>query len=91
MITGFHPATAGTVTVEGKGVPEQLDEVYALMGNCPQHDLLWDILTGREHLMVCLRGDSLELRFIDGSILSFDFGHESFFLFTYWSQIHPSL
>jgi hypothetical protein len=27
-----------------------MDAIYSLMGVCPQHDLLWDTLTGREHL-----------------------------------------
>lgn len=26
-------------------------DIYATMGVCPQHDLLWDTLTGREHLL----------------------------------------
>jgi len=28
-----------------------MDAIYSLMGVCPQHDLLWETLTGREHLM----------------------------------------
>jgi hypothetical protein len=27
-----------------------MDAIYSLMGVCPQHDLLWETLTGREHL-----------------------------------------
>jgi ABC-type multidrug transport system ATPase subunit len=28
-----------------------MDAIYSLMGVCPQHDLLWETLTGREHLL----------------------------------------
>ena len=27
-----------------------MSSIYAMMGVCPQHDVLWDQLTGREHL-----------------------------------------
>jgi ABC-type multidrug transport system ATPase subunit len=29
---------------------EQMDEVREFMGVCPQHDVLFDLLTPREHL-----------------------------------------
>ena len=32
--------------IEGLDVQSDMDAVYALMGACPQHDLLWDGLTG---------------------------------------------
>jgi hypothetical protein len=28
-----------------------MEYIYSIMGVCPQHDLLWDTLTGREHLL----------------------------------------
>ena len=28
-----------------------MDAVYTMMGVCPQDNLLWDTLTGREHLL----------------------------------------
>jgi ABC-type multidrug transport system ATPase subunit len=28
-----------------------MDAIYHLMGVCPQHDLLWETLTGYEHLL----------------------------------------
>lgn len=30
---------------------QDMGSVYSLMGACPQHDLLWSGLTGREHLL----------------------------------------
>ncbi|CAM8982274.1 unnamed protein product [Rhodiola kirilowii] len=29
----------------------EMNSVYTRMGVCPQHDLLWETLTGREHLL----------------------------------------
>lgn len=42
---------AGTATVEGLDVRSDMADIYAIMGVCPQHDLLWETLTGREHLL----------------------------------------
>ena len=51
MITGFYQATSGSVEIAGLSVPRDMSKVYQLMGVCPQHDLLWPQLTGREHLL----------------------------------------
>lgn len=34
--------------IEGFDISRDMDSVYALMGACPQHDLLWDGLTGEQ-------------------------------------------
>ncbi len=43
--------SAGTATVEGLDIRSDMADIYAMMGVCPQHDLLWETLTGREHLL----------------------------------------
>ncbi|KAF8065710.1 ABCA3 [Scenedesmus sp. PABB004] len=50
MLVGLLPPSAGTALVGGHDITAAMDAVYALMGVCPQHDLLWDCLTGAEHL-----------------------------------------
>lgn len=50
MMTGFLEPTAGTGIVEGHDIHTDMPAIYKLMGVCPQHDLLWDQLSGREHL-----------------------------------------
>ena len=50
MLTGLYRATAGTATVFGQDTLEDVDEVRKLMGVCPQHDVLFDLLTPEEHL-----------------------------------------
>ncbi|KAJ9677375.1 hypothetical protein PVL29_022384 [Vitis rotundifolia] len=41
----------GTAFVEGLDIRTDMDGIYTSMGVCPQHDLLWETLTGREHLL----------------------------------------
>ena len=53
-LTGVLPATAGEAVVQGHSITHLggLDRVRGLMGVCPQFDVLWDNLTGREHLLL---------------------------------------
>ena len=50
MLTGLYRASYGTATVFGQDILEDVDEVRKLMGVCPQHDVLFDLLTPEEHL-----------------------------------------
>ncbi|VVB17385.1 unnamed protein product [Arabis nemorensis] len=51
MMTGLVKPTSGTGLVQGLDICNDMDRVYTSMGVCPQHDLLWETLTGREHLL----------------------------------------
>ncbi|CAK7322852.1 unnamed protein product [Dovyalis caffra] len=51
MMIGLTTPSSGTAYVEGLDIRTQMDWVYTSMGVCPQHDLLWETLTGREHLL----------------------------------------
>ena len=51
MLIGFIAPSAGTAYIEGLDIRRDMDAVYTLLGVCPQHDLLWESLTAREHLM----------------------------------------
>lgn len=50
MITGLLEKTKGSGQVFNLDMFEQRDEVRQLMGVCPQHDILFDLLTPEEHL-----------------------------------------
>ena len=50
MLVGFFRPSAGDATVEGLSIRTKMESIHALMGVCPQHNLLWDTLTAREHL-----------------------------------------
>ncbi|CAI9266699.1 unnamed protein product [Lactuca saligna] len=51
MMIGLVKPSSGTAYVRGLDIRSDMDEIYANMGVCPQHDLLWETLTGREHLL----------------------------------------
>eukprot|EP01117_Protostelium_nocturnum_P005730 TRINITY_DN2068_c0_g1_i1.p1 TRINITY_DN2068_c0_g1~~TRINITY_DN2068_c0_g1_i1.p1 ORF type:complete len:1746 (+),score=587.77 TRINITY_DN2068_c0_g1_i1:107-5344(+) len=50
MLIGLFPASSGTAYIHGRNMEDSLDEIRTIMGVCPQHDVLWPTLTGREHL-----------------------------------------
>lgn len=51
MMIGLTKPSAGAAFVQGLDIQNHMDEIYTSMGVCPQHDLLWETLTGREHLL----------------------------------------
>ncbi|TXG50445.1 hypothetical protein EZV62_022969 [Acer yangbiense] len=51
MMIGLTKPTSGTAFVQGMDIKTDMDSIYTSMGVCPQHDLLWETLTGREHLL----------------------------------------
>jgi len=65
MLIGFLQPTRGSAFIRGYDLQNDLDTVYSMLGVCPQHDLLWEQLSGREHLrfygrLKNLRGPELE-------------------------------
>ncbi|CAH1443054.1 unnamed protein product [Lactuca virosa] len=51
MMIGLVKPSSGAAYVRGLDIRTDMDGIYANMGVCPQHDLLWETLTGREHLL----------------------------------------
>jgi ATP-binding cassette, subfamily A (ABC1), member 3 len=50
MLTGLFPATEGEVEIFGCDLKTQLTTIRSFMGVCPQHDVLFELLTPAEHL-----------------------------------------
>ena len=50
MLTGLLGKSQGNARCFDVDMFEQMDEVREFMGLCPQHDVLFDDLTPREHL-----------------------------------------
>ncbi len=50
MLTGMLPITSGDAYIFGHSAKYEMDSIREIMGICPQHDILWDQLTGKEHL-----------------------------------------
>ncbi|XP_074285015.1 ABC transporter A family member 7-like [Silene latifolia] len=79
MMIGLTEPTSGKALVEGLDICTQMGEIYTSMGVCPQHDLLWETLTGREHLLFYgrlknLKGPAL-LQAVDDSLKSVNLYH----------------
>lgn len=49
--TGFLPPTSGTAYINGYNIRTNLETIRASLGLCPQHNVLFDTLTVKEHLM----------------------------------------
>ena len=47
--------SSGAVHVCGRDLSASAPEVALLVGICPQHDVLWPTLTGREHVTLFAR------------------------------------
>lgn len=49
-LTGLFPPTSGNAMIQGYSIRTALDKIYQRMGVCPQHDIIWETLSGPEHL-----------------------------------------
>lgn len=50
MLTGMISPTSGTAIVNGKDIRKDINAVRTSIGICPQHNILFDDLTVREHI-----------------------------------------
>ncbi|KAG2642997.1 hypothetical protein PVAP13_2KG293500 [Panicum virgatum] len=79
MMIGLIRPTSGTAYVHGMDINTDMGTIYTNMGVCPQHNLLWETLTGREHLFFYgrlknLKGDAL-VKAVDHSLKSVNLSH----------------
>lgn len=51
MLTGMIPPTSGTAIIDGYDIRTNLQKARNSIGLCPQHNILFDELTVREHLI----------------------------------------
>ena len=66
---GLLEPTHGSAIIGGYDIRSDMASIYTLMGVCPQHDLLWETLTGREHLLFYGR-----LKGLKGGLIGARFG-----------------
>ena len=50
MLTGLINSTSGFAEIFGTDLFEEMQDVRQFLGVCPQHDILFDLLTPEEHL-----------------------------------------
>eukprot|EP00095_Tigriopus_kingsejongensis_P007158 maker-scaffold285_size222332-snap-gene-1.18 protein:Tk07158 transcript:maker-scaffold285_size222332-snap-gene-1.18-mRNA-1 annotation:"hypothetical protein TcasGA2_TC002276" len=51
MLTGLFSSTSGTALVNGHNINTSMSKIRGSLGLCPQHNMLFDSLTVREHLI----------------------------------------
>ena len=66
MLTGLIEPTQGVATVDGYDIFENMEKFRENLGVCPQHNVLFDHLTVREHLEIfcALKGEKTEFEII---------------------------
>ncbi|KAJ1550934.1 ATP-binding cassette sub- A member 1, partial [Nowakowskiella sp. JEL0078] len=52
MLSGMTPPSGGDALVYGLSIKHRMTEIRKLMGVCPQHDILFEDLTAREHIQL---------------------------------------
>ena len=50
MLTGMIDPTAGDAFIWGKSITTDMDEIRKDLGFCPQHNILWPMMSCEEHL-----------------------------------------
>ncbi|KAJ8247643.1 hypothetical protein GJAV_G00248620 [Gymnothorax javanicus] len=50
ILTGLFPPTSGTAYILGKDIRKDLSEIRQSLGVCPQHNVLFSMLTVEEHV-----------------------------------------
>ena len=50
ILTGLYPPTEGTALVGNRSISTEMDRIRESLGLCPQHNVLFDRLTVKEHL-----------------------------------------
>uniref|UniRef100_A0A8C8RKB3 ABC transporter domain-containing protein n=1 Tax=Pelusios castaneus TaxID=367368 RepID=A0A8C8RKB3_9SAUR len=50
ILSGLLPPSSGTAYILGRDIRSEMDSIRKTMGMCPQHNVLFDILTVEEHV-----------------------------------------
>ncbi|KAL0205102.1 hypothetical protein P9112_000409 [Eukaryota sp. TZLM1-RC] len=49
-LCGLFDPTAGNAYIRGSCIRDSMHDIYKLLGVCPQHDCVWNVISGRNHL-----------------------------------------
>ncbi len=52
MLTGLYGPTSGSVYINGYSISSQMSQIRRHLGIVPQHNVLWDTLTVKEHVQM---------------------------------------
>lgn len=61
ILTGMYPSSGGSAEIYGHSLLSEMGEIRKSLGVCPQHNILFDLLTVREHLAMfaMIKGERL--------------------------------
>ncbi|XP_055711669.1 phospholipid-transporting ATPase ABCA3 isoform X3 [Phlebotomus papatasi] len=68
MLTGMFPPTSGTAIINGHDIRMDIEQVRNSLGLCPQHNILFDSLTVREHIVFYSRLKGLDKKEVDAEV-----------------------
>lgn len=68
MLTGMIQPTSGTALVNGKDIRKDIEAVRSSIGLCPQHNILFDDLTVREHIKFFSRLKGLQEKDVEREV-----------------------
>jgi len=68
MLSGMIEPTSGDAVMYGMSVQEQMEELYGVIGICPQHNVLYPLLTVREHLVLFARVKGVPLKDVNAAV-----------------------
>ena len=70
MLTGTLNASGGDAMVNGKSIRTEMEHIRESLGICPQFDVLWPMLTVREHLRLYAAFGGMDKKLINDEIVS---------------------
>lgn len=68
ILTGMYPSSGGTASCYGLDMFRDVDELRKNLGVCPQFDILFDLLTPREHLKLFCMFKGVDPSIVDDEI-----------------------
>jgi ATP-binding cassette, subfamily A (ABC1), member 3 len=71
MLTGMIPPTSGTALISGKDIRNDIKRVRGSLGLCPQHNILFDELTVKEHIEFYARLKGLAKNKINAEVVKY--------------------
>jgi len=60
VLSGLYPTTSGSASINGYSITERLTDAQRYIGVCPQDSVLWDELSGYQHLVYFAKLRNLE-------------------------------
>eukprot|EP01138_Halocafeteria_seosinensis_P013541 gb/GECG01013830.1/.p1 GENE.gb/GECG01013830.1/~~gb/GECG01013830.1/.p1 ORF type:complete len:1624 (+),score=205.04 gb/GECG01013830.1/:1-4872(+) len=68
MLTGLMAQTSGKMHIYNEDVSEDLSAIRKYLGVCPQHDVLWEQLTVKEHLQLYAGLKGVDRKSVDEAV-----------------------